>query len=52
MLQAEVLEDDIKLQGISLKKLLEKYFVAPKLGLLEQQYWANYTGFKMILNVS
>ena len=52
LLQAEVLEHDIKLQGIGLKELLEKYFVAPELGLLEQEYWANYTGFKMILNVS
>ena len=34
MLQAEVLDDDIKLQGIGLKELLEKYFVAPELGLL------------------
>ena len=52
MLQAEVLDDDIKLQGIGPKELLEKYFVAPELGLLEQEYWANYTGFKMILNAS
>ncbi len=52
MLQAEVLADDIKLQGIGLKELLEKHFVAPELGLLEQEYWANYNGFKMILNVS
>ncbi|KAL0050238.1 hypothetical protein WJX82_007023 [Trebouxia sp. C0006] len=51
-LKAEVLEHDIKLQGIGLKELLEKYFVAPELGLLEQEYWANYTGFKMILNVN
>lgn len=51
-LKAEVLDDDIKLQGIGLKALLEKYFVAPELGLLEQEYWANYKGFKMILNVN
>ncbi|KAL0022094.1 hypothetical protein WJX79_007477 [Trebouxia sp. C0005] len=51
-LKAEVEDDDIKLQGIGLKKLLEKYFVAPELGLLEQEYWANYKGFKMILNVN
>ncbi|KAL0027478.1 hypothetical protein WJX77_004246 [Trebouxia sp. C0004] len=51
-LKAEVLEDNIKLQGIGLKELLEKYFVAPELGLLEQEYWANYKGFKMILNVN
>ena len=52
MLQAEVLDGDIKLQGVGLKELLEKYFVAPELGLLEPAYWANYSGFKMVLNVS
>lgn len=43
---------DIKMQGVSLHDLLEKYFVAPELGLLDDAYWADYKGFTMILNVS
>ena len=45
-------DEDIKLQGVSLRELLTKYFVAPQLGLLAADYWAEYQGFKMILNVS
>ena len=45
-------DEDIKLQGVSLRELLTKYFVAPALGLLAADYWAEYKGFKMILNVS
>ena len=51
LVQAEVKEGDIELQGVSLRNLLEKYFVAPQLGLLEDTYWAEYKGFKMVLNV-
>lgn len=51
MLQARVEEADIKLQGVGLKNLLEKYFVAPELRLLPADYWTGYRGFKMILVV-
>ena len=51
MLQVRVEEADIKLQGVGLKNLLEKYFVAPELRLLPADYWTGYRGFKMILIV-
>ena len=43
---------DIKLQGVSLKELLGKYFVAKELNLLADDYWTGYRGFKMVLMVS
>lgn len=42
---------DIKLQGVSLKELLGKYFVAKELKLLPADYWTGYRGFKMVLMV-
>lgn len=43
---------DIKLQGVSLKELLGKYFVSKELRLLPADYWTGYNGFKMVLMVS
>ena len=48
----KVEDADIELQGVSLKELLEKYFVARELGLLPQDYWTGYRGFSMVLIVS
>ena len=50
--QVEVKDADIKMQGVSLHDLLEKYFVAPELGLLDDAYWADYKGFNIFLHVS
>lgn len=51
-MQVKVEDADIKLQGVSLKELLEKYFVARELGLLPTDYWTGYRGFSMVLIVS
>lgn len=51
-MQVKVEDADIKLQGVSLKELLEKYFVARELGLLPTGYWTGYRGFSMVLIVS
>lgn len=51
MLQVHVEDADIKLQGCSLKDLLEKYFVSPEFKLLPSDYWAGYKEFKMVLIV-
>lgn len=51
LVQVHVEDADIKLQGCSLKDLLEKYFVSPGLGLLPDDYWAGYKRFKMVLIV-
>lgn len=51
-MQVKVEDADIKLQGVSLKELLEKYFVARELELLPADYWTGYRGFSMVLIVS
>lgn len=50
--QVQVEDADIKLQGCSLKDLLEKYFVSPDHDLLPSEYWTGYKGFEMVLIVS
>ena len=52
MMQMKVEDEDIKLQGVSLKELLEKYFVARELGLLPTDYWTGFKSFTMVLIVS
>ncbi|KAL3135852.1 hypothetical protein ABBQ32_007409 [Trebouxia sp. C0010 RCD-2024] len=51
-LKVHVEDADIKLQGCSLKDLLEKYFVSPEFKLLPSDYWAGYKEFKMVLIVN
>lgn len=50
--QAVVLDDDIKMQGVSLRELLSKYFVPRQLGLLSEDYWTHFRGFEIKLHVS
>ena len=52
LVQAGVLDHDIKMQGVSLKELLSKYFVPRQLGLLSEQYWTHFKGFEIKLHVS
>lgn len=53
MLQVEVTDSDITLQGDSLVEYLDRYFVAPEMNLLPQEYWteAGWTEFEMKLKV-
>lgn len=53
MLQVEITDSDIKLQGDSLVEYLDRYFVAPEMNLLPQEYWteAGWTEFEMKLKV-
>ncbi|KAL3142162.1 hypothetical protein ABBQ38_002520 [Trebouxia sp. C0009 RCD-2024] len=53
-LQVEITDSDIKLQGDSLVEYLDRYFVAPEMNLLPQEYWteAGWTEFEMKLKVS
>ena len=54
ILQVQVTDDDIRLQGESLHDTLSMYFVAPEMNLMPPSFWedAHWNGFKMKLKVS
>lgn len=51
--QVEVTKEAIRLQGDDLVEYLDRYFVAPEMGLLPPEYWtdAGWKGFEMKLKV-
>lgn len=51
-MQADLRDDDIEMQGVSLSNLLSKYFLPQKLGLLPTGYWKDFRGFEIKLQVS
>lgn len=54
ILQVQVTDNDIKLQGESLHDTLSRYFVAPEMRLMPQSFWddGHWNGFKMKLKVT
>lgn len=51
-MQADVSNDDIKMQGVSLTELLSKYFLHRSSRLLPEAYWRDFRGFDIKLHVS
>lgn len=53
ILQVQVTDDDIRLQGESLHDTLSRYFVAPGMNLMPKSFWddGDWNGFQMKLKV-